>query len=259
MLVYAASHCNSGFSCYDCYPSLAFVNDPIVPCGIERLHGDRPLLIGVPLEPVAGVVACGNERRHGKWLIVMCCDTTDDHLCVSIGCLWARASTCGKGPYIAWVRRHAEAKGRCFTFDYGADGFGRGEGVPLLLFFVCICMVICIDVSKLRNLCHPLISSACWLRHKWHFHASHTRRADGETGDLLWHQHQPGWQARPWGLGALALLRALLQPSSSKVPSSLRNAWESSSHLGLLMVVAGVKSNLHLHHDTWSMVMTRYS
>ena len=32
-----------------------------------------------------------------------------------------------KGPYIAWVRRHAEAKGRCFTFDYGADGFVVGE------------------------------------------------------------------------------------------------------------------------------------
>lgn len=26
----------------------------------------------------------------------------------------------------------AEAKGRCFTFDYGADGFGRGEGVVSL-------------------------------------------------------------------------------------------------------------------------------
>ena len=49
---------------------------------------------------MSGVVACGTERLHGNYLVLMCCVVTDDHLCVldrllvgsSVyirnGCLW---------------------------------------------------------------------------------------------------------------------------------------------------------------------------
>ena len=47
------------------------------------------LLFAIPVLPVAGpksrAVACGIERLHGEWLVLMCCDVMGDHydnLCV---------------------------------------------------------------------------------------------------------------------------------------------------------------------------------
>ena len=41
---------------------------------------------------VSRSVACEIEHAHGEWLVLMCCDAL---MCVSKGCLWKRASTCG--------------------------------------------------------------------------------------------------------------------------------------------------------------------
>ena len=61
-----------------------FVDDRIVPCGIERLHRDRLLLMcGAATDLRLECLPVELSIYMGKWLVLMCCDVTDDHLCVS--------------------------------------------------------------------------------------------------------------------------------------------------------------------------------
>ena len=74
MLVCAASHWGFVFSC-----------QPIVPLGIERLHGDWLLLMcctDLCLEwlthrRVSRASEGKKERLHAEWLVLICCEATD--------------------------------------------------------------------------------------------------------------------------------------------------------------------------------------